>query len=397
NNYLSPYGGPDYSLSAVYSTSKPYNNQTAAYYTSNLYDPNIKTFNRVNFEGGFDIRFLNNRLGLSATGFEYIDGPQILQNPISTATGYSYYFLNALKTKKTGYEFSVSGTPIKSTTGLNWDVLVNISTFQDKFDELPPGQTTYNTFFKKGDRVDKFYGSAFVKTTDGKIINDAAGKPLSNPVPQFLGYLNADYQWSIYNKFYYKGLSLGFQFDGSVGGVTSDYMHNKTMRGGRNIETVQGALGAARQADNDHAGDPNFAGTYVGEGVVVSNNTAINFDSQTGAVLNYKDLQFSPNATPTHVQDYVSKYYGIAQSNMMSKTFAKLREVTIGYDLPAKWFERSFITKVSLSLVGRNLLYFYHDKRFKDVDLDQYNYSTTGTALQSPTTRRYGFNVNVVF
>ncbi len=397
NNYLSPYGGPDYSLSAVYSTSKPYNNQTAAVYTSNLYDPNIKTFNRVNFEGGFDIKFLKNRLGFSATGFEYLDGPRILQNPISSATGYGYYFLNALKTKKTGYEFSLSGTPLKSTTGLNWDVLVNVSTFQDKYDELPPGQTTYNTFFKKGDRVDKFYGSDFVRTADGQIINDAAGKPLTNPVPQFLGYLNANYQWSIYNKFYYKGLSFGFQFDGSVGGVTSDYLHNKTMRGGRNIETVEGAFGAARKDDNDHAGDPNFPGTYVGEGVVVSNGTAINYDSQTGEILNYKDLQFAPNTTPTHVQDYISKYYNIDKANLMSKTYAKLREVTIGYDLPTKWFERSFISKVSLSLVGRNLLYFYGDKRFKDVDLDQYNYSTSGTGLQSPTTRRYGFNINVVF
>ncbi len=65
---------------------------------------------------------------------------------------------------------------------------------------------------------------------------------------QFLGHLNADYQWSIYNKIGYKGITLGFQFDGSVGGVTTNYMHNKTMRGGRNIETVQGALGVARKS-----------------------------------------------------------------------------------------------------------------------------------------------------
>ena len=193
NSYLSPYGGPDYSLVATYSTAKPYNSQSAAYYSSNLYDPNIKTFNRVNYEEGFDIKFMKNRLGFSATAFQYIDGPRILQNPISTATGYSYYYLNALKTRKTGYEFTLSGAPVKTKT-INWDILVNVSTFQDKYDELPPGQTIYNRFFKKGDRVDKFYSSAFVKTTDGKLIYDNAGKLLSNPVPQFLGYLNADYQ-----------------------------------------------------------------------------------------------------------------------------------------------------------------------------------------------------------
>ena len=396
NNYSSPYGGPDYSLAAVYSTSKPYNSQPAAVYTSNLFDPEIKTFNRENYEEGFDIRLLKNRLGLSATAFQYVDGPRILQNPISTATGYSYYYLNALVTKKTGYEVSVSGTPIK-TGKINWDVLVNWSTFQDRYKELPPGQTTYNTFFHTGDRVDKLYTSAFVRTQDGSIINDAAGKPLSNPVRQFLGYLNAKYQWSAYNKVSWNGLSLGFQFDGSVGGVTSDYMHNKTMRGGRNIETVQGALGAARKNDNDNVGNNSFPGTYVGEGVVVSNGVSINYDSETGAILNYKDLQFAPNTKVTHVQDYVSKYYGIDESNLMSKTFAKLREVTISYDLPAAWISKSFTSKASISLVGRNLLYFYKDKRFKDVDLDQYNYSTGGTGLQSPTTRRYGINLNFVF
>lgn len=397
NNYYSPYGGPDYSLQAAYSTSKPYNNQTAASYTSNIYDPNIKTFNRKNYEEGFDIRFLKNRLGLSATAFQYIDGPRILQNPISTSTGYSYYFLNALVTRKTGYEVSLTGTPVKTMSGIEWNVLVNWSTFQDKYDQLPPGQDVYNTFYKKGDRVDRLYTSSFVRTKEGQIVNDAAGKPLNNPVLQPLGYLNADYQWSVFNRLAWKGLSLGFQFDGSVGGITSDYMHNKTMRGGRNIETVEGAFGIARYNDFKNATNPDFKGSYVGEGVVVSNGVAINYDSKTGEILNYKDLTFAPNTQVTHVQDYVSKYYGIDESNIMSKSFAKLREVTIGFDFPQEWLAKTFINKVTVSLVGRNLLYFYKDKRFKDVDLDQYNFASSRTALQSPTTRRYGFNLNIVF
>jgi hypothetical protein len=81
----------------------------------------------------------------------------------------------------------------------------------------------------------------------------------------------------------------------------------------------------------------------------------------------------------------------------MSKTYTKLREVTIGYDLPKSWLGKLNISKITVSLVGRNLIYFYKDAKFKDVDLDQYNYGTSSTGLQSPTTRRYGFNVNVVF
>ncbi|MBB5638404.1 TonB-linked SusC/RagA family outer membrane protein [Pedobacter cryoconitis] len=398
NVYMSPYNGPDYSLNTSFNINKPYNNQAAGYASDYLYQNGIKTTTRVNYEEGFDVKFLGNRLGLNATAFQYIDGPKILPNQISTATGYTLLYLNALKTKKTGYEVSLSGTPIKDMDGFGWDVLVNWSTYKRVYKELPPGQDTYNTFFKVGDRTDKLYGTAFVKTQDGQIINDAAGKPITTgDANHFLGNMNSDYSWSIYNKFHYKNLSLGFQFDGSVGGKTTDYMHNKTMRGGSNIETAEGALGDARYQDWANYGKEGYKGTYVGEGVVVSNGASINYDSKTGAILNYGDLAFAPNTTKVLVQDYVSKYYGIDEANLMSKTFAKLREVTIGYDLPKKLLAGTFIQKASFSLVGRNLLYFYKDKRFKDVDLDQYNGETPATGLQSPTVRSYGFNINMTF
>ncbi|QTE34684.1 SusC/RagA family TonB-linked outer membrane protein [Mucilaginibacter gossypii] len=397
STYTSPYNGPDYSLNTSYSTSKPYNNTTAGYATNYLYINNIKTSTRVNYEEGFDIKFLQNRLGLSATAFQYIDGPRILANPISTASGYSILYLNALKTKRSGYEGTIEGTPIKNLGGFTWNVLVNVATNKEVYKELPAGQNTYNTFFKVGDRTDKLYGSAFVRTPDGQVINDAAGKPLVKPVAQYLGNENAKYTWAVSNKLRYKNFTMGFQFDGSVGGVIIDYMHNKTMRGGANIETATGALGDARYQDWKNFGVTGYNGTYVGQGVVVSNGTAINYDSKTGAVLNYNALQYAPNKQTAFVQDYVSKYYGVDESNLMSKTFSKLREVSFGFDFPKAWLQKSFIQKISASLYGRNLLYFYGDKRFKDVDLDQYNGAQAQTVLQSPTIRSYGFNLNLSF
>jgi TonB-linked SusC/RagA family outer membrane protein len=401
--YASPYNGPDYSLVTSYNTSKPYNSQAAGYATDYLYQNGIKTSTRVNYEEGFDIKFLQNRLGFSGTAFQYIDGPRILPNAISTATGYTVEYINALKTKKNGYEGSVSGAILQNPKGFSWNILANISTYKEVYKELPVGQSVYATFFKAGDRTDKLYGSAFVRTPDGKIINDAAGKPLVNPVLQFLGNETASYSWSIYNKFQYKNFSLGVQFDGSVGGVIVDYMHNKTMRGGANAETAEGALGAARYQDWANYGKINYVGSYIGEGVYVSNKGAdgkpvpINYDSNTGAVLNYDQLQYSPNGQVALVQDYVSKYYNVDEANLMSKTFTKLREVTFGFDFPKTLLQKTFIQKASVSVYGRNLLYFYKDKHFKDVDLDQYNYATASTGLQSPTVRSYGLNLNVSF
>jgi len=399
STYLSPYNGPNYSLNPAYSEGKPYNNQPAGYAPNSLYETGIKTSTRQNFEEGFDIKFLQNRLGLAATAFQYIDGPSILANNISTATGYTTEYLNALKTKKTGYEVSLSGKPVK-TQDFSWDVLVNWSTYKQVFEQLPPGQTSYafnNGYVGVGDRTDLLYGTAFVRTKSGQIINSSNGEPLVNPVDQYLGHLGADYTWSIYNKFKYKNVNLGFQFDGSVGGVMVDYMHKKTMVGGANIETAEGALGAARYQDWANFGKPGYAGSYVGPGVVISNGAAPNYDSKTGAILNYGSLQFAQNTQTAFVQEYVSQYYNTDESNLMSKTYAKLREVTLGYDFPKKWMEKTFIQNISASLYGRNLLYFYKDARFKDVDLDQYNGTSASSVLQSPTVRSYGLNLKLTF
>lgn len=396
--YNSPYNGPDYSLNTSFSTAKPYNSQTAGYASNYLYQTGIKTSTRVNYEEGLDIKFIQNRLGLSATAFQYIDGPRILANSISTATGYTTEFLNALKTKKTGYELSLSGTPVKDMGGFGWDVLVNWSTFKEIYDELPPGQTTYNTFFQKGDRTDKFYGTKFVRTPTGQIINGSNGEPLVNPVPQYLGHLNADYTWSVYNHVHYKSIGLGFQFDGSVGGVTADYVHNKTVRGGSNALTAEGALGDARYKDWQNFGKAGYNGSYVGQGVQISNGVAPNYDSKTGAVLNYGALQYAPNTSTAFVQEYASEYYNVTEANLMSKTYAKLREVTIDFTFPKAWLQHTFISKASASIYGRNLLYFYKNPEFKDVDLDQYaNTATSLTGLQSPSVRSYGLNLKLSF
>jgi len=50
--------------------------------------------------------------------------------------------------------------------------------------------------------------------------------------------------------------------------------------------------------------------------------------------------------------------------------------------------------QASISFVGRNLLYF---SKYKDVDIDQYAGSQGSSSLQTPTAKRYGFNINITF
>jgi TonB-linked SusC/RagA family outer membrane protein len=389
--YSSTYGGPTYTFNDVYNTGVGYNNTTEARFTNSLVDDNVKPDNRTSTEIGLDMKFLKNRFGLDVAYFSYTDGPQIFNKQISAASGYSNYTINATKTRKTGLEISVSGTPVKLNNGFSWDVLLNWSAFKEKFTELPAGVSAINTFYKVGSRVDEVYIRKFARTPDGKIINDAGGRPIISPVAQFAGYASPDWVWGFNNRFNYKNLSLSFQFDGRVGGVMEDYVRKKTFQGGRHIETVQGAFGASR--NDDGLGIK----SYLGEGVQVSNGTAITFDPVTGLITNYSSLVFAPNGTKTFVQDYISRVHSIPEPNMMSKSYLKLREVVLTYNLPSRLLGKSFVRNANVSFVARNVLYFIKDKRFKDVDIDQYPGNNSSTNLQTPTTRSYGVNLNIVF
>jgi TonB-linked SusC/RagA family outer membrane protein len=386
STYLSPYDGPDYSNSAVFTTPLVYDNKPGAYFPNTLTNSNLETYQTTGTEVGFDVRFLSNRIGLDVTYFNNIDGPRISPQALASTTGYTGFLTNGEKTERAGYEITVNAKAIDKQD-FKWNVLLNWSTFQETWKEFAPGQTRKG-FYNIGDRVDGYYAGAFYKTPDGQLINDAGGRPIRTNVAQFLGNLNPDWSWGITNRFSYKNWGLTVQFDGRVGGSIVNYIQRQTFRGGRHIETVQGAMGVAR------AQDELGVKAYVGPGVVISNGQTIKFDPVTGAITNYSELQFAPNTTPTFIQDYISRYYAAEEANLMSRSYAKLREVTLSYNVPASILGRSFIRAASLSLVGRNLLYFAEKS---DMDIDQFVAPDGYANLQSPSLRRYGFNVNLTF
>jgi TonB-linked SusC/RagA family outer membrane protein len=401
--YVSVYGGPSYSLSdPAYTIGTVYNSQTGAYAPGNTIDPNIKSSVLTSSEFGLDMKFLQNRLGFSATYYNNINGPGIRNYPLSQTTGITGFTTNAVKTKLSGVELSLQGSPLKNANGLNWDVLVNWSTYKEVYKELPSNFASYQ--FQEGDRVDKLFANITAKTTDGQVINNSAGFPVYLPKAQYVGNGDVDWSWSIYNKFSYKSFTFSFQFDGKVGGIVQDYVMRKGIEGGSHISTVEGAVGAAREYEFRHYNDPGFKGTYIGEGVQISNGTTIQYDPVTGVITNMGALQFKPNASASkYIQDYVSSFFNNFEHTSVAKTYAKLREVVITYSVPQKFLgKKPLFSKIDVSLVGRNLLYFF-PSNFHDIDVDQYsgrnisNGNSREPNLQTPTTRSYGFNVNFVF
>ena len=76
----------------------------------------------------------------------------------------------------------------------------------------------------------------------------------------------------------------------------------------------------------------------------------------------------------------------------MSRSFANLRDVTLTYNVPLK--SKSFFNQMTVSLVARNLLYFAEKN---DVDLNRYIGRQGSSDFDTPTTKRYGVDLNFTF
>ncbi len=365
-----------------------YNNAPGVVYTNGLLDPNLTADNKKTVELGMDLRFLKNRIGLDVTWFN--SKSELLSNRndvISPTSGYDYVKTNYGSYKNTGWEITLSGTPVV-TKNFNWNVNVNWSTFVRKWIKHP----TPDNWSKDGSRVDMYYGEGFIRTPDGQLVHGADGLLMrfrdagQGDAKRIFGHGDPDWSWGITNSIGYKNFRLGFQFDGVVGGVFHDYVRQKMLQGGRHIETATGLWG-------EHRPDDVTGGSLVAPGIKL--NGTIQLDPVTGEITNMKDLTVVNNAQKTTVQNYSSRYANIAELNIINKTFAKLREVTLTYQFPESLFRKSFIRKAEFSLVGRNLLLFF-PSRYKDVDPDQFT-QANGSDLQTPSTRRFGFNINLTF
>ena len=83
----------------------------------------------------------------------------------------------------------------------------------------------------------------------------------------------------------------------------------------------------------------------------------------------------------------------------MDATNVRLRELSLGYNFPKKWMDKTFFTKVNLALTARNLFFFYNASGDYDPE-SGFNAGSIGNAFElnpMPTARNFGFNLLMSF
>ncbi|MBX9806369.1 MAG: SusC/RagA family TonB-linked outer membrane protein, partial [Flavobacteriaceae bacterium] len=256
---------------------------------------------------------------------------------------------------------------------------VNWSTYKEYLKEVYAGITN-NGRINIGDRVDGFYIKDFMRTSDGTLIVGSNGKPLTNSYQTKVGNFAPDWTLGVTNNVSYKNFALNFTFDGRYGGKIENYINRKMWQSGTH------EFSDTPERANDVIG----VKSYVTDGVVVTGGSLVT-DGQGNTISDTRT--FAPNTTKMYYQDYAKSYHGNTAANIIDKTFFKLREVSLTYNLPKSALKKSFIPDASISLVGRDLLYF---SKNKNIDLDQF-VNEGSSPLQTPTVKSYGLNLNLKF
>lgn len=377
-----------YNLAPTYSTGTRWNGNPSLYYSGTLYDPNISPeFNKA-FEFGADLRFFKNRLGVDVTYFRNIEGPKIFYLPLSSTSGASSQQKNGLTYKRTGVELTINATPV-SNKNFSWDLSLNWSTYQVYLKEVYDTLSSYQRV-NIGDRTDALFLTDFQRSADGKIVYNASnGKPLFNSYTTMAGYGNNKWIASLQNTFKYKNLSFSFMFDGRYGGSLVNYLSQKQWQAGAYVD----AANQYRLADWNNRATAGYAGTYIGQGVNVTGGSLV-VDGNGGIISDTRT--YKPNATTIKWESFAKSYWGSSIANLVDKSYLKLREVIISYNVPQRLLaKQKFFNAASISIVGRNLWYHAKDKGAQNIDLDQW--TGTGTDLETPSVKSYGINLNLTF
>jgi len=373
---------------------------------SNLYSPTIAPTSSETYEQGLQAIFLKNRLMVDASYYTKRVFDRITTVGLTSASGYSGLVTNfGEEITRRGWEVIVNGTPLKNKDwqldlGLNW------TTFASYYTKLDSVYSAKKPWVAVGKRADHFISRDFQRDPSGNIIHNSSGLPITYGYDQLFGYSDPKFIWGANANLKYKSFSLFVSFDGVNGGITNtrteSYMwqagvHPSSISAEREMDVI--AAGIYYGAGGGAAGNTALAAAgktltnYVGQGVVVVSGSAT-YDA-VGNIITDTHV-YGKNITATTYKQYMIALHNSSAwggngsiADTYSKTFFKLREISLTYDVPAKLLHK-VAKAASISLIGQNVL--LKAKQFKYSDPDGGNED-----FADPSTRYLGFKLNFTF
>jgi len=342
---------------------------------STYYEP-IRPEEATSVEAGLELSMLNHRMYADLSLYKITSRDLIMTIPVPAATGYTSFHTNVGEITNTGFELLIGGYPVK-TENFTWDISLNMAKNKNELIELIEDLQTYEFSTVNSGRVivqatvggeyGEIWGTDYKLTPDGDKVVDATGRPQASEEKVLLGNYQPDWSGGLMNSLSWRGITLGALIDFRIGGEVFSGSDAGLDASGTSVRTLD-----------------------YRDGITVDG--MVNTGSPEEPI-------YQPNTLQITGQDYWGAISGIASNYVYSQTNIRLRELTLVYSLPKSVLGDSFIQGLSFGLVGRNLFFIYKD--IENFDPES-SYSTSNYAqgmlwANLPTTRSFGFNLNISF
>ena len=393
------------------------NGFTWNYVPSSWGNANIRPEKKYEYEIGFESKFLNNRLGFDVSYYNNRVKDQILSTPQPSTSGVKYVLMNVGEVANEGWDISVSATPVL-TKNFRWDLTANYGIYRNKVVKLADG-VPYLEISNIGGGGAKIQavegrpmGDIYVQVPqmneNGEYLVSDKGLYMNQTELQRVGNINPDGVGGLFSSFSYKIIFLDFSIDFRIGGDVINEMYQYSTASGLTPESLQfrdtehGGLSYYYPGNNNASGvpvqvDPSLGAGPNGEtvyhdGVILPGVVASTGEKNTRIIPAgyYYNQTYNWGTQPEQLT---------YRHSVFDNSYVKLRELTIGYQFPEKLISKLGMTRLSVSVFGRNLFYFY--KALKNYDAE----SSVGTSWASQAvvggsttaTRNFGVSLRASF
>ncbi|MBB6502783.1 SusC/RagA family TonB-linked outer membrane protein [Pedobacter cryoconitis] len=359
-----------YTTQTYYFSNSDVNGVPLGNFSRDLPNYNLKPFTLNEFETGVSLKFLNNRLAVDLTYFHRITNNEIINAKQSVTSGFTSAYVNLGKTRNTGTEILLQGIVVDQKD-FKWKTSFNMSHVNNELLSID-GTSKYTlagtyrplnayTAMVVGKPLTQIMAYDYLRDANGNTVIGPDGvpargelKPMGSTLPDFYGGFS--------NNFYYKNFNLSMLIDFKYGNKILSATENYSYVFGLNQATLEG-----RETG------------IVAKGVLADGSV----NTKSVPAYNY----------------YPQLATNISALSVLNGSFIKVRQITLGYTIPAHQLKRTPFSSISIDLVARNL--FTLLKYTKNIDPEsEFSSSLNYAGIEGasfPATRTYGINVNFKF
>lgn len=325
------------------------------------------------FDVGLNFALFNQRLRGSVAYYDKYTYDLLLNVPLSRTTGFEQQAINAGAMSNKGIEASL-GFDIIRNKNFTWNLSANIATVKNKVEELAKDGTgadvdpTAGSSYKQT-KVGETYAYWYMPTWAGVNVNTGAPEWYDKDGNKTSNYKLAErrYQGVAIPK-YSGGLSTHLQYKGAF-------------------------LDATVYFAGGHKVYEQFAQFYLRTNSFVTVNyngdsELLNAWQKPGDVTDVPKMSYSNN----------DDFHSTSSRHLYDGTFARLKDIALGYEVPSKYLEGTGFDGVTFSLRGTNLYTWVKDSGLKlDPEVGNKNNSMGYTTLTTPPVKSVVLGVNLKF